>query len=362
MAEQRERQRLAQMLHDHLQQLLVGAKFNILMLRAQPNVEQLNQSLQQVTDLLDASLRASRSLTAELSPPVLRHGTLADVLRWLAGWMFDTHGLRVHLAADDEVNPTAEEIRLLVFQACRELLFNVVKHSHVREACMQLARADDDHLEIAIADAGQGFDPAVLDDTTRKSGGFGLLSIRERLSLLGGAMSIRSGAGEGTSVTLVAPVKMRSTAESPPPVAKARPTAEVCVPVAKAEGACLGDRIRVLLADDHKVVRDGLARLLQTSRDVEVIAQASDGREAVDLARQVRPHVVIMDVAMPNLNGIDATRHLKAEMPDIRVIGLSMHEDANVAEAMTSTGAAAYLTKTEAADSLIDAVMACRCR
>jgi DNA-binding NarL/FixJ family response regulator len=118
-----------------------------------------------------------------------------------------------------------------------------------------------------------------------------------------------------------------------------------------------GDLIRVLLADDHRVVRDGLAQLLHTCDGIEVIAQASDGQEAVDLARQVRPDVVVMDVSMPRLDGIEATRRLRAEMPDLCVIGLSMHTEPNVAEAMTAAGATAYLAKSAPPESLVAAIL-----
>ena len=85
-------------------------------------------------------MRASRSLTAELSPPVLRQGTLADIMRWLIQWMRERHDLEVHAKIDDHVDTQAEEIRALLFEASRELLFNVVKHAGVRQACLELAR------------------------------------------------------------------------------------------------------------------------------------------------------------------------------------------------------------------------------
>jgi signal transduction histidine kinase len=363
LAEQRERQHLAQILHDDLQQLLVGARFNVSMLRDQINTPQLSQSLEQVAHLLDDSLRTSRTLTAELSPPILNHGTLADILQWLAGWMQDTHGLRTHIRVDQGVDPQAEEIRLLLFQATRELLFNIVKHANVREACLDLAAIEEDRLRIMIADSGAGFDPVALRAGAHGTGGFGLLSIRERLHLLGGDMVIDSAPGRGTCATLIAPLQARTPGGDglAPGSAEAPRVEPACpFPPATADGS-VGNCIRVLLADDHQVVRDGLARLLQMHKDIEVIAQASDGQEALDLARQVRPDVVLMDVSMPRLSGIDATRLLHAEMPEIRIIGLSMHTEPSVAEAMATAGAAAYLAKTAPPDSLIAAIRAsCR--
>ena len=114
--------------------------------------------------------------------------------------------------------------------------------------------------------------------------------------------------------------------------------------------------IRVLLADDHPVIRNGLAMLLDEEPDLEVVGQASDGEEAVELADQLQPDVVLMDITMPKLNGIDATRKISDELPWIRVIGLSMHEYADVAAAMMEAGAVGYVAKGTPAEFLLDAI------
>ncbi len=206
LAEHRERQRLAKVLHDHLQQLLVGARFNVAIAQGQIDEPQVRRSLDHVNELLDESMQASRSLTAELFPPVLREGTFAEALRWLVRWMQDKHGLQVHLKADEQAEPPAEDVRLLLFEAVRELLFNVVKHAGVREARLEVARHDQRQVRIRIADAGRGFDPASVHAADRADGGFGLPAIRQRLQLLGGRVEIESKPGEGTRATLFAPL------------------------------------------------------------------------------------------------------------------------------------------------------------
>jgi CheY-like chemotaxis protein len=112
-------------------------------------------------------------------------------------------------------------------------------------------------------------------------------------------------------------------------------------------------RIRILLADDHRILREGLASLLSEEPDLEVVAQAVDGVEAIELARRTQPDVVLMDVTMPRLDGVAATRRITAEMSDVVVIGLSMHEEDDMADAMRSAGAAAYLSKGGPCDALI---------
>ena len=114
--------------------------------------------------------------------------------------------------------------------------------------------------------------------------------------------------------------------------------------------------MKVLLADDHRIVREGLKSLLQAQNDMEVVAEAGDGREAMEMAEEFGPDVVVMDVAMPHLNGIEATRRLMSDHPDTKVVALSMHSDRRyVAEALKA-GASGYLLKDGAFDELADAI------
>lgn len=117
-------------------------------------------------------------------------------------------------------------------------------------------------------------------------------------------------------------------------------------------------RIRILLADDHAVVRQGFRMILSSHPDLEIVGEAGNGREAVELAASLRPDVVVMDVAMPELNGIEATRRLTAENPHIRVVALSMHKDSVYVREILRAGARGYLLKDSVADDLVAAVRA----
>ena len=178
-----------------------------------------------------------------------------------------------------------------------------------------------------------------------------MFNIRERLEFMGGTLEIESALGKGTRVTILAP-----PAESAPHVAHRRATAPV-LRITSGEAADRAEssvrRIRVLLADDHRVLRQGLAHLLGEQPDFDVVGEASDGQEAVDMALTIRPDVVVMDVSMPALDGVEATRVLLAQLPAIRVIGLSMHEDEKIATAMYAAGAVCFLTKGDCADALV---------
>ncbi len=113
---------------------------------------------------------------------------------------------------------------------------------------------------------------------------------------------------------------------------------------------------RVILADDHRILREGLRSLVGSLPGVEVVAEAEDGRTTVELARQHSPHVVVMDIGMPDLNGIEATRQITAENPRVKVIALSMHSDTRYVSAMLQAGASGYLLKDSAFEELARAL------
>lgn len=116
--------------------------------------------------------------------------------------------------------------------------------------------------------------------------------------------------------------------------------------------------IRLLIADDHKLMREGLKALIEDESDIEVVGEAEDGQNTVSLARQVNPHVIVMDVSMPDLNGIEATRKVLAANPAVKVVGLSGHADQHFVREMLSAGASAYLLKQTACDELLRAIRA----
>jgi DNA-binding NarL/FixJ family response regulator len=115
---------------------------------------------------------------------------------------------------------------------------------------------------------------------------------------------------------------------------------------------------RVIIADDHKIIREGLRSLLERSGEFECVGEADDGRQAVMLATELRPDIVIMDIAMPNLNGIEATRQIKSELPEVEVVVLSMHATRNYVLQVLQAGASAYLLKDSAFEELSTALLA----
>jgi CheY-like chemotaxis protein len=209
---------------------------------------------------------------------------------------------------------------------------------------------------VVVSDQGEGFDPDAIPLAVGKGGGFGLFGIRERLTLIGGRLEIQSAPGQGCRFALTVP------AGAPPAIQPRPPTAAVPPGRARAgrpASAVVGRNIRVLLADDHTVMREGLAGLLGREPDIEIVGQAPDGKVAVEMAAELLPDVILMDMSMPELDGLEATRAIHNDYPGIRVIGLSMFDDDEHACAMREAGAVNYLTKSGPPERLVAAIRSC---
>jgi PAS domain S-box-containing protein len=353
-AEERERRRLARLLHDHLQQFLAAARINVGMLRGRTEDDWQAQMLGQADELLGEAIDMSRSLTAQLSPPVLYDAGLAPALEWLARWIGGLHHLDVQVEAEDLGGQIPHEVRMILFQSARELLFNVVKHAGVDRARVEFRRLSEDEAELVVSDEGVGMDPVQIEGEA--TGGFGLFNIRERLEAMGGQVQIESSPGQGARVSLIVPLRpTEPEAIAREAVASEEQSTQERASVAQA--ATVGEPpVRVLLVDDHVIVRQGLALLLEEEPDIELVGQANDGQEAVVRARETHPDVVLMDVTMPIMDGIEATRRIMAELPEAKVIGLSMHEGAEMAGHMREAGAVDYVPKGGDPKTLVECV------
>jgi DNA-binding NarL/FixJ family response regulator len=115
-------------------------------------------------------------------------------------------------------------------------------------------------------------------------------------------------------------------------------------------------KITVIIADDHMIVRDGIRSLLEKQPDIEVVAEADNGRTALKHAQQLSPDVIIMDIGMRELNGIDATRQIIGKLPDVKILALSMYSDKQFIKGMFKAGASGYMLKDSASKELVDAI------
>jgi signal transduction histidine kinase len=171
--EHRERRRLAQMLHDDLQQLLVAAKMHLNLIPVVPGREDVRQGLKDVDNLLAQAVQSARSLTVELSPPILFEQRLVVAFGWLARHMQEKYGLEVTVHEDTEIESPDEDVRVLLFNAVRELLFNIVKHAGVHDARVALEPDGEHQIRVIVEDCGQVSIPRPCRTTCRREAGLG---------------------------------------------------------------------------------------------------------------------------------------------------------------------------------------------
>ena len=349
LTEQRERRRLAVELHDYLAQLIVASRLRLSQAIPRVQDDTASTALTNVDGMLDQALTYTRSLVAELSPHILYQFGLSKSLIWL-GERMRQHALEVTVKTGPTAFTLPDDQAVLLFQSVRELLFNVVKHAKTDRAVITINVDEQQELWICVEDEGVGFDVTELTDGEESRGKFGLLSIRERMETLGGECELSSAPDAGTVAILRLPLSRSDTASPVTPLT--RPSH---APAAASKDP--GRRIRIVLVDDHAMVRQGLRSILDGYADLIVVGEGADGQDAVVMVRTLRPDVVIMDVNLPLIDGIEATRILSREFPSLAVIGISVRNDPQVHVAMTEAGAVAFLPKESAASQLYEIIL-----
>ena len=384
LTEQRERRKLASDLHDYLAQLLVVGRMKLRQAYSQAGDPTTTTRLEDLDKILDESLTYTRTLIADLAPPSLQEFGMLEALKWLREQM-RSHGLSVTVRADIEHINLPEDQSVLLFQSVRELLFNVIKHAQTNTALVAVGTLPTGELQVTVKDSGVGFDVASVAARDSSATRFGLFSVSERMQAMGGRIEIESSPSRGTRVSMILPhwpsgdkssvlvvsdadVKYNGTGEAHSPMARAQPDRQSDQAEwgrnrneASGQAGTTNDdadtpSVRVMLVDDHTMVREGIKSILDHHKRITVIGEASDGLQAVSLAKQLQPDIVIMDVNLPVLDGIAATNEITKQCPDVKVIGLSVHEHPHLTEAIMKAGAVAFVSKGSVTEELYAAI------
>ena len=259
----------------------------------------------------------------------------------------------MNLTADPGANPATSDVRILLFESVRELLFNTVKHAHVARVDINLEVGPGETIHIHVSDEGVGFDPAVTLSQNQQQPGLGLFSIQERLAFFGGHLDIQSAPGKGAQFSLIMP-----RGDPPRPAtggAKASRHDAVWQERLMYDSSDRTSKpLRILIADDHAVARAGIRGLFSKSPLLQVVGEAANGVEAISQAMALQPDVIVMDVSMPQMNGIEATREIHGALPHIQIVGLSTYSDEDTERSMREAGAEAYFTKNDVSDRLVN--------
>ena len=371
LTEHRQRKRLANELHDNLAQWLVICCLNLGRVQQIDLSPKASQIVKETEEVLDKALDYSRTLMTELSPPVLQEHGFSASLTWL-GEQMQHHGMTVTIDVGTVAySSLPDDCAVLLFQSVRELMMNALKHAESKEVAVRLFENDLD-LCIEVRDEGAGFDLAApAASALSMTSKFGLLSIRERMQALGGRFDLKSFPGAGTTATLLLPLGIARAACSDfkvlssglsgdaidhQPTSVSHQFGNSQLTTHNSQGQQLLNPIRVLLVDDHAMVRQGLRAVLESYPDVEVVGEAWNGEEAVELVERLQPTIVVMDINMPKMNGIKATAQITSRFSDIIVIGLSVQAGGENEEAMKKAGASMLLTKEAAVEELYKAI------
>ena len=323
--QEEERRALSRELHDEAAQTFSAILLESENLLDLPHDAAASRHMELIRDLAQRGVAETRNMALLLRPSMLDDFGLGPALNWQAKETAKRTGLRVQVSAADLPANLPEEHKTCIYRVVQEALNNAARHAQATMAQVLLQRAHH-QIELTVIDDGSGFD-------AERVRGLGLLGMEERVRHLGGAFAIESKPGRGT--------KLR-----------------IKLPFAPWRRKWRMKPVRILLADDHNVLRDGLRLLLEREPGFSVVAEAGDGREAVSLAEQHRPDVAIVDIAMPVLNGIDATSRIVERCTGTSVVILSMHHDESYILRALNAGARGYLLKDSLKADLIGAVNA----
>lgn len=344
-AEEIQRRRLAGELHDNLGQMLAICKMKLDML--EKSREETPGLLDDINDMVDEAISYTRRLMSELKPvSVLGGENLGDTLKWVAQHM-ERHGLKVTIKDDGPPKPLDEKHHNTLIHMVQELLYNVVKHAETDEVEI-IATHMGEYVQVEVRDEGKGFDQELQKKSFNPESGFGLFNIQERVDMLGGDFSIYSEPGHGTEVFIRLPLNGGNT--------KRRNIHSSSAAYAVSEPLSTSSMIKVLVVDDHQMMREAVSGIIDREYDMYVAGEATNGREALEIVSKAPPDVIIMDINMADLNGIKATREITASHPNIKIIGLSFHNDPDTIHRMYVAGASDFISKDEALEAICQSI------
>ena len=344
-----ERNRLARDIHDTLAQSLTGIiwQLNIMENTAQGGGEPALEAIRRVGDLTRECLQEARRAVWNLRSPeesISLEEALQGELDKTAEQGFRT-SIEVEVREPEAID---RECHLTVIRIAQEALSNTRRHSQARRVSVDLSY-ETDGVRLLVSDDGVGFDPSISSSVPSPTGsGFGMTSMSERVRLVGGHIEVRSAPGMGTRVEAEIPYQQRQEQASKP--AQAGREINVC------HDGPSTDRVRVLLVDDHEVIRKGIRSMLEQSEEVSVVGEADDGEAAIEQIVAIHPDVVLMDIQMPKLDGVETVRKLRELGINTPVILLSVYaKDEYIFDGLRA-GARGYLTKDVGGAELVEAI------
>ena len=350
-----ERRRIARDLHD-----TTGQKIAVLSMTLDRLAKLVDTGKVDVKDALTESREVVgkigeeiRTLSYLLHPPLLDECGLASAVLWYAEGFKKRSGIHLSVSIDEELARLTTDAETALFRVLQESLTNVHRYSGSPSAEIRIFQSPSKvHLE--IVDHGKGVKGGTERSTFAGAPtlGVGIPGMRERIRQLGGQLEVEF-SNEGARVYATLP-RVASTEES-----GERSVGELFRDKGNFQANLRQRpdvRKRILIADDHEVMRRGVRGLVESQEEWAVCGEAIEGNEAVSKTKELRPDLLILDVSMPGMSGIEAALHILKDDPNTKILFFTMHDSPQMMREISNVGAWGYVTKARAGNDLVDAV------
>jgi len=353
-----ERRRISRDLHDVTGQKLALLSMDlsgILKKKIIAKDEDINRLLLECISLSNEVNKEIRTLSYLLHPPLLDELGLASAVEWFTQGFENRTGIRVSVDIPSSLVRLAPDAEVALFRIVQESLANVHRYSGSAVAYVR-ARSEAGEVRLEIGDYGKG-----MSDESKMSNrasvaplGVGIQGMKERLRQLSGKLEIMSGPGKGTLVTAILPIgsQRKKIADSYEGSEIRDNQLNPAVEIEESNGW----RKRILIADDHDVLRRGIRTMLESDPGLEVCGEAVDGKDALEKTLAQAPDLVILDINMPIMNGLDVLRQIVRHRPQTKVLAFSVHDSKQIVEEILAAGAHSYLSKATAGQHLVHEV------
>jgi two-component system, NarL family, sensor kinase len=343
-----ERRRIARDLHD-----ITGQKIAVLSMSldrlarlTEQRKPEAKDSIKESRDIVTQIGEEIRTLSYILHPPLLDECGLASAVHWYAEGFQKRSGIKLEVEVDSDLPRLPADAETTLFRVVQESLTNVHRYSGSSSAKIRISKTSGEVL-LEVIDYGHGIKTGTargkLDGPAPL--GVGIPGMRERLHQLGGDLSVDFGT-TGTRVMATLPIRKSADGESE------ENQTSLSVTIRSAEDA----RRRILIADDHELMRRGLRGLLESHDEWAVCGEAVEGNEAVRKSTELRPDLVIMDVNLPGLSGIEAAQQIRLEREAAKILFFTVHDSDEIIREIMGVGALGYVAKSRASQDLIEAV------
>ncbi|HXM99021.1 MAG TPA: response regulator [Candidatus Dormibacteraeota bacterium] len=355
-----ERRRISRDLHDITGQKLAFQTIGLShVLNRKPDIldEESRQILLDCSNLSKQVSEEIRTLSYLLHPPLLDELGLSSAVRWYTEGYERRTGIEVKVDIPPDFVRLPADTEVTLFRVIQESLTNIHRYSGSSKAYVRL-KENANNIEAQIGDFGKGMHPEMVNLPSGKMVrlGVGIQGMKERMRQLGGKLEIASQPKHGTVVTATLPVSHPEAAVLPDAVAGTAAPLPMSRRAEPAQSNRSASRKQILIADDHEMLRRGLRTMMEKENSWQICGEAVDGQDAVEKAKALRPDLVILDINMPVLNGLQAAKFILSEQPHIKILIFTVHDSEQTLKEIKAVGAHGYLSKSNASDDLVRVV------